>query len=123
MVKMFDTTSLLACRQKGIIPFAYFSGFLEWLKSSKWFLTAKGKYVDSYELHSFGVGLLLGLMRFVVPGEFRAGYWALVLSVCALALGVGGFSQFSSDSISGQLKKEGQYFLLGLMVGFIPVIS
>jgi len=88
-----------------------FSSVLSPIKKSNFFLTAKGKLVDTYELHSFGVGVLMGLLTTFIPKELTVPYWGIVLTVIGIALGI--------DSLKGQIQKEGQYFILGLVSGII----
>jgi len=107
-----------------------FSSVLSPIIESNFFLTAKGKLVDTYELHSFGVGLLMGFLTRFVPKELTVPYWGIVLTVIAIALGIDSLREKPTDgqvkkkmreklNLKGQIQKEGQYFLLGLVSGII----
>lgn len=104
---------------------------LSYIKDSGFFLTAKDKLVDTYELHAFGVGLLTGFISRFVPEELVLGYWVICLSMLAVALGLDGMRKRTHESrirkkikdkalpLRGQIKKEGQYFILGFVIGLI----
>jgi len=107
-----------------------FSSVLSPIKESNFFLTAKGKLVDTYELHSFGVGVLMGLLTRFVPKELTVPYWGIILTVTTIALGIDSLREKPSDgkvkkkmreklNLKGQIQKEGQYFILGLVSGII----
>lgn len=104
---------------------------LDRIRESNFFLTAKGKIFDTYELHAFGVGVLLGSLRFLVPGQFRAGYWALVIGAVGMSMGLEFMrpkdvevleraKELGAPSLRRQIRKEGQYFILGLFIGLSP---
>jgi len=107
-----------------------FSSVLSPIKKSNFFLTAKGKLVDTYELHSFGVGVLMGLLTTFIPKELTVPYWGIVLTVIGIALGIDSLREKPTDgkvkkkmreklNLKGQIQKEGQYFILGLVSGII----
>jgi len=107
-----------------------FSSVLSPIIESNFFLTAKGKLVDTYELHSFGVGVLMGLLTKFIPKELTVPYWGIVLAVTTIALGIDSLREKPSDgkvkkkmrdklNLKGQIQKEGQYFILGLVSGII----
>jgi len=107
-----------------------FSSVLSPIIESNFFLTAKGKLVDTYELHSFGVGVLIGLLTKFIPRELTVPYWGIILTVTTIALGIDSLREKPSDgkvkkkmreklNLKGQIQKEGQYFILGLVSGVI----
>jgi len=107
-----------------------FSSVLSPIIESNFFLTAKGKLVDTYELHSFGVGVLMGLLTKFIPKELTVPYWGIILTVTTIALGIDSLREKPSDgkvkkkirekvNLKGQIQKEGQYFILGLVSGVI----
>lgn len=105
---------------------------LQSIKDSGLFLTAKGKFVDTYEMHSFGASLLIGLMWYMeaVPNEAVQVLHIVVLST---ALGVQAVSKEEdkgsltdklmdsvfSNKLRKQISAEGHYAILGLSVPHI----
>lgn len=114
--------------RRGAQSSALLSNFLDTIRESKFFLTAKGKLVDTFELHAFGVGLLLGFLEPMVPQELRSVYWVLLLTMLAVSLGLEWVrpkememfkrvKDLGAPSLREQIQKEGQYFIFGLVLG------
>jgi len=114
--------------RRGAQSSALLSNFIDKIRESGFFLTAKGKLVDTFELHAFGVGLLLGFLEPMVPQELRSVYWVLLLTMLALSLGLEWIrpkeletfkkiKDLGAPSLREQIEKEGQYFILGLVIG------
>jgi len=116
--------------RRGAQSSALLSTFLDKIRESGFFLTAKGKLVDTFELHAFGVGLLLGFLEPMVPQELRSVYWVLLLTMLALSLGLEWVrpkememfkrvKELGAPSLREQIQKEGQYFIFGLVIGLL----
>lgn len=96
------------------------------IKESDWFLTAKGKLIDNVEWHAFGTGIIASSFYYAPIKHSTEFSYLLVTAVASIALGVelyrvkknGNLSRSSVEvaSLKRQIKEEGQYALLGLVV-------
>jgi len=101
------------------------------IKESNLFLTAKGKLLDTYEVHSFGVGLSLSFLYIAAPDLRFLTQW-VILGGLGIALGLqlgkerpgeGPIAAAGKDAVFGsklrkQVSAEGHYFVVGLVLPF-----
>lgn len=103
------------------------------VKDSKLFLTAKGKLVDTYELHAFGVGVAVSTLYIVVPPELKGPVKFILAADLGIAFGLqmakkkdkeGTISGAAKDVLFGsklrkQISKEGHYNVVGVLIPFL----
>jgi len=72
----------------------------------------------------------MGLLTTFIPQELTVPYWGIVLAVTTIVLGIDSLREKPPDgkvqkkmreklTLKGQIQKEGQYFILGLVSGII----
>lgn len=108
---------------------------LKRIKQSNFFLTAKGKYIDTYELHAFGVGLIASSLFYVPDPRIQKLSTGMMVTLSGIALGVEGVKEKKHRSkvaevaldttipLRRQIEKEGQYTLLGLATPHLTVFG
>lgn len=107
--------------------------FLEYWKDSKFFLTAKNKYIDTYELHAFGSGLIVSMMFYAPDPRIQKLALGLMGTLSMIALGLeeakekkhrGNISEAMLDAaipFRKQIRKEGQYTILGIATPHVAI--
>lgn len=103
-------------------------GLVSYIKDSDMFLTAKGKFVDTLEWHSFAVGMIASGFYYVDMTYAQELSYFLMFAVGSIALGVEVYRFKKSpneleldvgtkvDSLRDQIEKEGQYALFGMII-------